>query len=176
MTEQNFRPANTPTNSSESQVNRDFQGERGGPDPEVALNDIMPIESYEGETGHVFASEYYQMETPYEFIDSAMREDLESIDTFVKQYISENGKENNLKSYSKTLKALEKKMGIDDSTMRTAAVKKIANLVKNYNKAADAFSKNIKRKILAKLIRMSNEGMGNFDQEEYLLNQLGGII
>ena len=169
-----LRPA-TQTNST-SQVNTESQGERGGPNADVKLNDIMPIASYEGEVGHIYATDYYKMDTPVEFLDTPIREDLDVIDTFVKQYIRDENKEDTVLSYSKTLKALEKKIGIDDNTLRTEALKKVATLIKNYNKVSDAFNKNIKRKILAKLIRMNSEGKSSFDQNDYLLQQVGGLF
>lgn len=173
-----LRPINTPTptSSNGSGVNTEVTGNQTGPDPKVELGDIMPISSYEGEKGFPFAAEYYKLDTPYEFLDSEIRGDIEAIDGFVKQYIKDEQKEDTVASYAKTLKALEKKIGLDDSMLRGASIKKVANLVKNYAKVADAYEKNIKRKILNKLIKMVHDGESQFDQTEYLLGQMGGLM
>ena len=174
-TQSELRPANTSTNTSAG-VNREVDTSRGGPDSNVELVDIMPISSYEGEKGFPFAAEYYKLDTPYEFLDSDIRSDIEAIDTFVKQYIKEEQKEDTVASYAKTIKALEKKIGIDESMLRGASIKKVASLVKNYAKVSDAYQKNIKRKILNKLIKMVHDGDSHFDQTDFLLSQLGGLV
>jgi len=171
-----LRSANTPQSNTDSQVNTETQGERGGPNADIKLNEIMPISSYEGETGHSFALDYFKLDTQPEFLDTPIRQDLELIDGFVKDYIKSESKEDTILSYSKTLKALEKKIGIDDNTFRTESIQKLSKLIKNYNMVKDAYSKNINRKILNKLIKMSQEGHNTYDQQEYLLEMMGGLV
>jgi hypothetical protein len=171
-----LRPTSTQTPISPSDKGPSNNGASVEIGSEFALGDIMPISSYEGEKGYPFAVEYYKLNTPYEFLDSEVREDIETIDSFVKQYINDEGKEDTVKSYQKTLDALQKKLGIEDSMLKNASLKKISTLVRNYQKVADAYQKNLRRKILNKLIKMSNEGHSQFDQTEYILEKMGGII
>lgn len=171
-----LRPANTSSPSTTSVTNNEVTGNNMGPSSDVNLGDIMPISSYEGEKGYPFATEYYKLDTPYEFLDSEIRGDIEAIDGFIKQYIKDEQKEDTVASYAKTLKALEKKIGLDDSMLRGASIKKVANLVKNYSKVAEAYEKNIKRKVLNKLIKMVHDGDSQFDQTEYLLKEMGGMF
>ena len=171
-----LRPVSTPTTIG-TFVNKTPAGEpKAGPDPKVELGDIMPIASYEGEKGYPYATEYYQLNTPYEFLDTPIRNDIEAIDNFVKSYIKDEAKEDTVMSYAKTLKALEKKIGIDDNTMRTEAVRKVAALARNFAKVYDAYGKNVRRKVLSKLIAMTHEGQSSFDQTDYILQQIGGLI
>lgn len=171
-----LRPANISSPSTTSVTNNEITGNNMGPNADVGLGDIMPISSYEGEQGHPFAAEYYKLDTPYEFLDSEIRGDIEAIDEFVKQYIKDEQKEDTIASYAKTLKSLEKKIGLDESILRGASIKKVANLVKNYAKVANAYEKNIKRKVLTKLIKMVHDGDSQFDQTEYLLKEMGGLF
>jgi hypothetical protein len=171
-----LKPVATPTQSTNTKQVQEYNGPRISPDADVELGDIMPISSYEGEKGFPFAAEYYKLDTPYEFLDSEIREDIEAIDGFVKDFIKDEEKEDTIASYAKTLKSLEKKLGIEDSMLRGASIKKVASLVKNYAKVAEVYEKNVKRKILNKLIKMSQEGKSQFNQTEYLLQEMGGMF
>ncbi len=174
-------PVSLGTDSQKSKVNREISpsGGPGAITPEKADTtqlEILPIAVYEGEHGYPFVADYFKLNTPYEFIDSSMRSDLEAIDDFVKGYIKDEGKEETIASYAKTMRALEKKVGIDETTLRGLAIGKLANLAKNFRKVSDVFSKNTRRVLLRRLIKMIEQGFSSFDQDEYLLEKLGSAI
>ena len=113
--------------------------------------EIVSLDGFEKEQGYPYVADYYQLDTPYEFVDVGMRENLEMIDVFIKGRLKDEGKETTLKTCAKSLKTIEKKLGIDDSTMRNLAVIKVANLARNFNLVLDAFSKTARHKIKGKL-------------------------
>lgn len=147
------------------------------PEPEEeGKPEIISLESFEKESGYPYVADYYQLDTPYEFIDSGTKENLEEIDIFVKDRLTDEGKEPTLKNYSKLLRGIEKKLGIDDSTMRNLAIIKVANLARNFNLVLDAFSKTVRKKVLDRLLKMAVAGYSDFDQTEFVLEKLGGIV
>lgn len=147
------------------------------PEPEEKGKlEIMFVETFEKESGYPYAADYYQLDTPYEFVDVAMKEDIEEIDKFVKSRLGDESMEMTLGSYSKILKGIEDEMGIDDSMFRNASILKVANLARNFNLVFESFSKVAMKKILEKLLKMEGAGSSTFDQKEFILEKLGGMI
>jgi len=147
------------------------------PEPEKVGDDgVTSIDSFQKENDYPYVADYYKLDTPYEFIDQAMKEDLEEIDLFVKSRLGDGEKEMNLENYAEVLKEIEEEMGIDDSMLRNSAMLKIANLARNFNLALEAFNKKARGRILKKLLKMDGAGLSNFDQKAFVLERLGELI
>lgn len=143
---------------------------------EAGDSDITSIDSFQKENEYPYVADYYQLDTPYEFIDQAMKENLEEIDLFIKSRLEDGEKEMNLGNYAGVLKEIEEEMGIDDSMLRNAVILKMANLARNFNLVLEAFSKDARKKILKKLLKMDGAGLSSFDQKEFILERLGELI
>ena len=137
---------------------------------------IESVSVFEKERGHPYTVDYYQLNTPYEFVDEPMKENLEEINTFIKGQLEDGGQEPSLENYSKVLRDFEKKIGINDGTLRNLAIVKMSNLARNFNLVLNAFNKTVRRKVLKKLLKMTDAGYSDFDQTEFILEKLGGLV